>query len=367
MTKPGPAKSPRKRAVTGAPEAVSPAHDHLVRALELFSGRHYRESLAVLIDAARLHPGVAAVHENLGVVLMRLDRHGEAVAALEHALALGGPTPNLLDALCAASARTGNHAAAARHGEAALKMKDARFGARPPLCTLPRTPPPPFNPRARRENVIAYCIWGTQSRYHMPLRETLKIAPHLFPDWTVRVYHDAALPETHLAPLRRAGADLHAVRPATGEPVHRRLLWRFDVCSDPGVKRFLVRDADAILSVKERVAVDAWLASDRYFHAMRDYFTHTDLLLAGMWGGVGGILPDTGAMLRSFRPFRLEGDHVDQDLLTDRVWPTVRGSCLIHDSVFAGCLGSVPFPPFGALPPGHHVGQNAFIHFRQRR
>jgi hypothetical protein len=36
---------------------------------------------------------------------------------------------------------------------------------------------------------------------------------------------------------------------------------------------------------------------------------------------------------------------------------------LIHDSIFQPCLGSVPFPPFGALPAGHHIGQNAFLHF----
>ena len=133
--------------------------------------------------------------------------------------------------------------------------------------------------------------------------------------------------------------------------------------ADPAVKRFLCRDADSLLTVKERVAVDAWLRSPFWFHAMRDWYTHTDLLLAGMWGGVGGILPDTAALLRAYSGWRVEHDHIDQDVLAEAVWPVVRGKILIHDSVFAPCLGSVPFPPFGALPPGHHIGQNAFLHF----
>jgi hypothetical protein len=39
---------------------------------------------------------------------------------------------------------------------------------------------------------------------------------------------------------------------------------------------------------------------------------------------------------------------------------------MTHDSYF-GCFEAVPFPPWGRLPPGHHVGQNAAVHERDRR
>jgi hypothetical protein len=96
---------------------------------------------------------------------------------------------------------------------------------------------------------------------------------------------------------------------------------------------------------------------------MRDWFTHTDLLLAGMWGGVGGILPAPAVLLGAYTSWRVENDHVDQDILSETVWPVIRRNVLIHDSIFQPCLGSVPFPPFGALPAGHHIGQNAFLDF----
>jgi len=129
------------------------------------------------------------------------------------------------------------------------------------------------------------------------------------------------------------------------------------------VRRFLIRDADALLNIKERVAVDAWLQSDRYFHAMRDWHSHTDLILAGMWGGVGNILPSPTELFRASTSWRVENNHVDQDILSDTVWPAIRHSILIHDSVFTGTIGSVAFPPFGHLPKGSHIGQNAFVHF----
>jgi hypothetical protein len=152
-----------------------------------------------------------------------------------------------------------------------------------------------------------------------------------------------------------------------GLPAYRRRLWRFEAISDPSVRRFLIRDADALLNVKDRVAVDAWSQSDRYFHAMRDWYTHTDLIMAGMWGGIGNILPSPTELFRSSTGWRTENDHIDQDILTDTVWPTIRHSILIHDSIFTGTLGSVPFPPFGQLPAGSHIGQNAFVHSKTAR
>jgi hypothetical protein len=140
------------------------------------------------------------------------------------------------------------------------------------------------------------------------------------------------------------------------------LLWRFEAIADPSVRRFLIRDADALLNVKERVAVDAWTQSDCRFHAMRDWYTHTDLIMAGTWGGIGNILPSPTELLRSSTGWRISNEHIDQDILTDTVWPTIRHSILIHDSIFTGTLRSVPFPPFGQLPAGTHIGQNAFVH-----
>jgi hypothetical protein len=230
-----------------------------------------------------------------------------------------------------------------------------------------KEPPAPFDPAQPAQNVISYVLWGDAPRYHAPLRENLRVRNHLFPAWTIRVYVDRSMPENQRKELQQAGAQVIVKEQPAGEPLARRLAWRYDVLADPGVKRFLVRDADSLLTVKERVAVDDWLRSGKHFHLMRDFRTHTDLVLAGLWGGVGGILPAPAKLWEHFKPWRVENDHVDQDLLTGTVWPTLKQSCLIHDSVFTGCLGSVPFPPYGELTAGHHVGQNAFIHFKQEK
>ena len=339
------------------------ANDALFLALMLFATRDLAGAIQVLHDSLAQFPGDPALHENLAVCLVASGQFEAAAASCQQALALGSTSPNVHDCLCDALCRLGRTDAGIAAGRTALEAKDLRFGGRAPIVALPSAPPPPFNPDNPAENVISYCLWGNEPRYLAPLLESVRILPHLFPAWSIRVYYDTTVDHHYIVDLGQRGVQLRQMILPQGQPGHRRLLWRFEVIRDPSVRRFLIRDADAVLNIKERVAVDAWLQSDRYFHAMRDWHSHTDLVLAGMWGGVGNILPSPTELFRASTSWRVENDHIDQDILCDTVWPTIRHSILIHDSVFTGTLGSVPFPPFGQLPAGSHVGQNAFVHF----
>jgi hypothetical protein len=350
--------------LTMAGTAGTPAaDDFLFMGLLHHAGRRIAEGVEVLRDGLRLYPDNASLHENLAVLLLSALDVAGSIAACQTALALGSGSANVHDCLCEAYHRAGRLDLAVAAGRLALESKDRRFGASAPLVAMPPGLPPAFNPGRPEQNVIAYTLWGNQPRYQVPLLENARIRPHLFPEWTIRVYHDHSVDPGYLAQLGAQGVQLRPMRLPAGVPTHRGLLWRFEVIADAGVQRFLIRDADSLLTVKERVAVDAWLRSDFHFHAMRDWYTHTDLLLAGMWGGVGGVLPPLPALLRAYTGWRVENDHVDQDVLTETVWPSIRRNVLIHDSIFQPCLGSLPFPPFGDLPAGHHIGQNAFLHF----
>lgn len=336
--------------------------DMLFLALLHFQANDTAQSLAVIDHALTLFPAAAPLHENRGVLLMTLGNPGGAIEACLQALQHGGGSPNIHDCLADASGRIGRLDDAVRHGRDALEAKERMFCASPPVrITMPGIPAGPFNPHNPAENIIAYTLWGNSQRYVIPLMENLRLIGHLFPGWTARIYLDDTVPAVVQQEFVKLGGQVVQMTLPPGLPGHRRLLWRFAVVADPAVRRFLVRDADSLLTVKERVAVDAWLASSFHFHVMRDFYTHTDLMLAGMWGGVGGILPDPETLMAHFRGWRAEGNHVDQDLLSELIWPSIRGHCLVHDSVFTGCLGSVAFPPYGALPPGQHIGENAYI------
>ena len=339
------------------------AETFLFHALLLFQAGRLPDSLAAIDEGLVLFPDAPTLHENRGVLLLTIGDNGAAMQACLRALECGSQSPNTHDCLADAAGRLGRLDLAVQYGRAALEAKDRMFAAYPVLATLPTTPPPPFNPLNPAENIIAYTLWGSSDRYFIPLMENLRLIKHLFPGWTARIHLDASVPAAQRQDLAQHGAEIIEFQLPPDMPGHRRLLWRFAVLGDPSVRRYLIRDADSLLTVKERVAVDAWLASNCHFHTMRDYFTHTDLLLAGMWGGVGGILPNVDTLFANRQGWRAEGNHIDQDLLSETVWPAIRHRCLIHDSVFTGCLGSVPFPPFGALQPGSHIGENSFLRF----
>ena len=128
------------------------------------------------------------------------------------------------------------------------------------------------------------------------------------------------------------------------------LFWRFRV-QDVSVERFLVRDCDSVFTVKERVAVDAWLHSNHYFHVMRDWHTHCDLVLAGMWGGVGNVLPSVGELLAQYAIKGLPVRTIDQRFLREQLWPTIKQSCLVM-TAFLLCPVACLSPCLDICPKG---------------
>ena len=244
------------------------------------------------------------------------------------------------------------------YGLESLTLSDQRFG-HGKCWPLPSTPPRPFDTMQREKNIIAFSLYGDQPRYCETLIKNIETAKSLFPGWCCRVYLDNSVPQHVWQRLQGAGAQLVDMSHEKGiYPT----LWRFLVMDDPTVERFLVRDADSLLSEREQVCVEAWLCSPWYFHHMRDYFTLTELLLAGMWAGCGGIFPNVAGMMRDFvAQYQGNARFTDQYFLKAVLWSTVRQSLLSHDDIF-GFHHAEPWP---AHPPVRwkaehfHVGSNA--------
>ena len=262
-----------------------------------------------------------------------------------------------LDGLARAAGWIGAREEALAAGRRALEHKDRAVRAQPPVWSLGKAVAPPFDPARPERNVIAYSLWGDRPRYLETAVHNARIAPEIYPSWRCRFYCDDTVPSAVRQRLTALGATV-VMRPRPAMR-HAALFWRFLVADDPAVDRFLVRDADSLLTVRERVAVDDWLLGDLPFHAMRDWWSHTDLLLAGMWGGTGGLLTGLARQIERYlaRP-EVANRALDQGFLAHVVWPAVHGRCLIHDDIY-GSLGARPFPPLGRLPEGQHVGMNA--------
>ena len=237
----------------------------------------------------------------------------------------------------------------ARHwGRVALELKDR---AAAPSAPLRSSPPRPGL------KVLSFSVWGQDRRYHDGALRNAIVAAHLYPGWVPRFHVDASVPEGLCKALMAEGAQVRHMPPSL--PAHSHgLFWRFLVEDDPEVAVYAVRDADSVLSVREWAAVRDWLDGPQPFHVMRDWPTHCELMLAGMWGARCGNLPAMGPAIDTYlaQHGHVMGDRArDQKFLAEVIWPHVRGRVQAHDSQFGW---GDPFPPGTDLPGSMHVGQN---------
>ena len=62
------------------------------------------------------------------------------------------------------------------------------------------------------------------------------------------------------------------------------MVWRFAPMADSFVREWHSRDLDSKLNLRERSAVDEWLATNHTYHVMRDNKHHGTAILGGMFG-----------------------------------------------------------------------------------
>jgi len=321
----------------------------------------FEPAIQMLADGTARHPKHASLWINYGSALGLAGRHEAAIEALLRGRDLDPDNPIAYNLLGRFNEARGDLAGARRHGIDALTVKDER--AVQAFQTLSKTHDLALRTVEPREGamVIAISLWGHDPTYTQGAVENVRLAAEHFPGWICRFYHDASVTEAVLQRLRALGAECVAVTTAQRR-VHGGF-WRFFVADDPLVGRFLCRDADCRLNARERAAVDAWITSGRGFHLMRDHPWHSDLILAGLWGGCSGMLPPIEPLILDL--YGDQGDRWDdQAFLGEVIWPMIKPNCLIHDSQF-GLFGGVPFPEGSELESPDHVGYS--FRLKQRK
>jgi hypothetical protein len=249
-----------------------------------------------------------------------------------------------------------------RYGLHALNARARQFSGEPviPLPNLPPIPPLP-GVQTRQHNIIAFSLFGSDSKYCETAILNAQEQPHVYPHWVCRFYVDSSVPKGVIDRLRAGGAQIVLVEgPALQWP---RQMWRLLALDDPQADRILFRDADSLISLREAYAVEQWLTSGKRFHMMRDACTHTELIMAGLWGVVNGSLPPLQKLIDRFMSAPLVSKHfADQYFLRQYIWPYARTSLMQHDSVF-GFMDTAPFPNEkipNQFPVGNSEGSSFF-------
>lgn len=213
------------------------------------------------------------------------------------------------------------------------------------ILTFPQQRPE-FDPSQAEANIISFALNSADPRYCESAILNVRYARDIFPEWTCRFYINDAVPIDVQLRLKIAGAELKKV------PQHQQHypveFWRFWVMGDPQVKFFLIRDVNTLLSRRERAAVNDWLDSEYWFHHMRDYATHTELLLSAYLGGCFGPFKHIESILQQYWQLHQQTQKKDQEwYFLRQMWPTISRSLLTHDSQGYNSDG-IAFPDYVA-------------------
>jgi hypothetical protein len=315
----------------------------------------YEESLNICLQLTRTYPEIAGPWVDAAINCARLGRWQESIRYAQMALTRGGEHFAPAAMLAHAYGEIKQWDQARLYGLQVLNMRARCFSGDPviPLSSVRPLPPLP-SAQTRERNVIAFSLFGDDSKYCEPAVLNVQEQPHVYPHWICRFYVDASVPERVINRLRVGGAQIVQVEGAALQ--WPGPMWRLLALDDRQAHRILFRDADSVISPREAHAVEQWLASGKRFHAMRDWGSHTDLILAGLWGVVAGSLPPLEKLMECFMNVPLQSRHfADQDFLRQYVWPYARASLMQHDSVF-NFMDAVPFPNRERPSEDFHVG-----------
>lgn len=192
------------------------------------------------------------------------------------------------------------------------------------------------------KNVISFSLWGNKPMYLTGALVNNNIAKSIYPGWVCRFYVDRSVPEETLNKLRIEGAEIII---KSDNIDTSGMMWRFEPAFDPEVRYFVVRDADARLTVREKSAVDEWVSSGKSFHVMRDHPNHKHVVMGGMWGGVSGRIPNFKDLLESYTKSHNLGFWSDMFFLRDCLWePFIRQDHISHDEYWRPTGKELRFP-----------------------
>jgi hypothetical protein len=191
--------------------------------------------------------------------------------------------------------------------------------------------------------IISTSLYGDKPKYVAGAVANCRLAPIIYPGWQLRIYVEEGHPA--IPELIAEGAETISMPKSEGTT---GMFWRFLAASDPDAERIIFRDLDSRLNVREQAAVNAWIASGKAAHIMRDHVHHTMWqMFGGMWGIKGGVIKDMAALIEK-HPNKVERMQ-DAYFLIGNVYPLIENDCLEHGYAF----NAVPFPP--------HTAYNGFV------
>lgn len=325
---------------------------------QAYAGGDFHTAMQYALAAHRLIPNSPTPLSDAATCAIGLENWQLAVDYAQKTLAQHPTHVNSLDCLSHAYGYLGDTAAVNRYGGQALALRDQPFAEQ-----AKREAPPPVildeQRIAQGKKIIAFSLYGGLSAYNEPAVMNAELQSRIYPDWQCRFYVDDSVPQQTISRLKAHQAQVIVVNEE-----QRQLpgtMWRFFALDDVTVGRVIFRDADSVISEREAIAVREWENSKQAFHLIRDAGSHTEVILAGLWGAAAGAVDNITAQMYDYvrkQGSKLSGRFADQFFLREKLWITVRDNAMTHSSLFT-FMNANPLPPVNNVEyKGEHIGDD---------
>jgi hypothetical protein len=190
------------------------------------------------------------------------------------------------------------------------------------------------------KRIISFSIYGSNPKYAHAAIKSAKLQPEIYPGWICRFYVNPEVPEDVIKELEDLGSEVIRKPKVQG---HLGMFWRFEPLTDPSIERFIVRDTDSRLNIREAAAVQEWIDSGKEFHIMRDNAQHAAYICGGMWGATSEFIAKEAKLFHKEVDTYIKGIpfnkiygsrgpyfNTDQPFLWQYIWPKIINSHIAH-------------------------------------
>ena len=190
------------------------------------------------------------------------------------------------------------------------------------------------------KRIISFSIYGSDPKYAYAAIKSAKLQPEIYPGWICRFYCATDVPKYIIKELEDLGSEIIIKDRKLG---HLNMFDRFEPLKDTTIERFIVRDTDSRLNIREAAAVQEWIDSGKEFHIMRDNPQHAAYICGGMWGATSNFInkeapvfqSEVEKYIASIPWHKIHGSrgmyfNTDQPWLWQYIWPKIINSHIAH-------------------------------------
>lgn len=183
------------------------------------------------------------------------------------------------------------------------------------------------------KKVISFSLWGDNPKYTVGALKNIDLLPMVYPGWDAYFYVGKTVPDKILYHMEIY--DNVKIIQKEENNDWTSMFWRFEASYDKDVNITIFRDTDSRLSLREKLAVDEWIKSDKTFHIMRDHPYHKFPILGGMWGVKNNNNYNLEKLIKEFyNNYSSNRYGTDYEFFIQKLYPIIKEDCLVHDEFF---------------------------------